>query len=54
MTDRYEIKLKARLGPEANDDKEVRILNRVVWWDKDGLHYEPDQRHADIMIDQLF
>ena len=47
---RYEIKCKARLGPEVGDDKEVRILNRVVHWDSEGIKYEPDQRHAVVTI----
>ena len=46
MENRYEIKLKARLGPSGNHDKSVGILNRVVYWDNNGIHYEPDQRHA--------
>ena len=53
MSDRYEIKLKARLGPNVKDDKSVRILNRVVWWDSDGIHYEPDQRHTNLLIDSM-
>ena len=28
-------------------------LNRVVYWDKHGIHYEPDQRHSEIIIKQL-
>ena len=35
------------------DDKAVRILNRVVYWDAEGIKYEPDQRHAEIIIQQL-
>ena len=30
MKEYYEIKVRAVLGPEAKDDKEVRILNRKV------------------------
>ena len=43
IRERYEVKVKARLGPGIEDDKEVRILNRVVSWDKEGIKYEPDQ-----------
>ena len=35
------------------DDKGVRILNRIVTWDEEGIRYEVDQRHADIIIRQL-
>ena len=46
MDEIFEIKLKARLGPDEKDDKHVRILNRVVEWDQEGVKYEADQRHA--------
>ena len=49
----YELKLRATLGPDAHDDKDVRILNRVVQWTQDGITYEPDQRHADIVVREL-
>ena len=35
------------------DDKSVRILNRVASWTIDGTAYEPDQRHADAIIEGL-
>ena len=41
------------LGPEANQLDEIRVLNRVIRWTKDGLEYEPDQRHAEIAIREL-
>ena len=50
ITDKYEIKFRGRLGPNPKDDKEIRLLNRVIYWGKEGIKYEPDQRHAEIMI----
>jgi len=50
---RFTVKFKARLGPQEGDDKSVQILNRVVTWGDHGIEYEPDQRHADIMVDEL-
>ena len=47
------LSLKAILGPKRGDDKSVRILNRVVSWISEGIRYEPDQRHADIIIGRL-
>ena len=47
---RFEVKVRGRLGPEDNDDKSIRVLNRVITWKKDGLHNEADQRHAEIII----
>ena len=28
------------------EDKELRILNRIIRWSDDGLEYEADQRHS--------
>ena len=50
---RYDIKMRGRLGPQPKDDKSIRILNRVVTWDEDGIHYEADQRHAEIIVQKL-
>ena len=33
--------------------KLVRLLNRVIYWDEKGIGYEPDQRHADMIIRDL-
>ena len=44
------IKVRATLGPEAFDDKEVSILNRVVRWTKDCLLYEADPRHVEKLL----
>ena len=49
----FEVKFKARLGPEDSDDQAVRILNRVVEWTDEGIRYEADQRHAEIIIHSL-
>ena len=50
ITNKYEIKFRGRLGPGPKDDKEIRLLNRVIYRGNEGIKYEPDQRHADIMI----
>jgi len=50
---RYEVKFRGRLGPGAGDDKSIRILNRVVTWTADGIQYEADQRHAEILINEM-
>ena len=49
---RFECKVEI-LGPGRTQKREVRILNRVVGWTKDGLLYEADQRHAEIVIRDL-
>ena len=44
------VKVRAVLGPEASDDKEVSILNRVVRWCDDCLLYEADPRHVEKLL----
>ena len=54
MRQLYDIKVRGVLGPDPNDDKEIRILNRILTWSADGLHYECDPRHAEIIVHDLF
>lgn len=49
IAERFEVKFRARLGPGERDDKTVRILNRIVTWTEEGIEYEADQRHAEII-----
>ena len=30
--------------------KKIRILNRIICWEDWGIKYEPDPRHAEILI----
>ena len=53
IQDKFEVKFRARLGPEPTDDKSVRLLNRVITWTADGIHYEADQRHAELVIKDM-
>ena len=53
LQSKFLLKVRGRLGPEATDDKEIRILNRIVRWTPEGIWYEPDQRHAEIIIRDL-
>ena len=48
----FELKLRGRLG-EGTTDTELRILNRVVSITKDGLVYEADPRHSDLLVTSL-
>ena len=50
MQEAFECKLKGRLGTDENDCKEMRVLNRIVRITKDGLLYEADPRHAEMLI----
>merc|ERR1711954_396898 len=49
----FEVKFCGRLGPDHADDKSIRILNRVVHWTSRGIGYEADQRHAELILQQL-
>jgi hypothetical protein len=53
INERFEVKVRGRLGPSEKDDKSIRILNRVVEWTSSGISYEADQRHAEIIVKQL-
>ena len=50
MQETVECKLKGRLGTGPEDLKEMRVLNRVVRVSDDGLLYEADPRHAEMLI----
>ena len=41
------------MGPGKEDEKSIRILNRIVEWSESGIIYEADQRHAEIIIKQM-
>ena len=42
------------LGPDPKRHlQEVRVLNRVISWTADGVTYEADPRHAEILIREL-
>jgi hypothetical protein len=47
------VKFRGRIGPQQTDQKAIRILNRIVEWTKEGIVYEADQRHAEIIKDQM-
>ena len=41
------------LGPGPEQAREVRVLNRVIRWADCGLEFEPDQRHAEMVVRDL-
>ena len=41
---------KAFIGHEEGDDKCGRILNRIISLEDDGLHWEADPRHAELIV----
>ena len=53
MKSEYDVKVRGKLGPDNDDDKQIAILNRCVEWTKHGIQYEADTRHAEIIIEEL-
>ena len=50
LEEKYELKESARLGPGVKDDKEARVLNRVVRWTDHGLEYGADPRQDERLM----
>ena len=43
----FDLKVRGRLGPEENDDKEIVILGRTLKWGDKGICIRADTKHAD-------
>ena len=48
---RYELREGGRVGPGDEDDKEGRVLQRVVRWTNDGLEHGADPRQIERLIE---
>ena len=53
MQKKYELTESGRLGPSKDDDKEVKILNRIARWTDGGVEYEADPRQAERLVSDL-
>jgi hypothetical protein len=51
--EKYPVKMRALLGPEPNDHKEAEILNRKVYWTKDGIEFEADPNHVERILEEM-
>ena len=49
---KFEIKSKT-IGHDVGDRTEVKILNRVISVTQQGFRYEPDLRHAELVVSEL-
>jgi hypothetical protein len=49
----YLMTVKGILGPEAGDEKELRILNRRLRVEHDALVYEPDPKHVQLLCEEF-
>ena len=50
LATKFDIKMRGHLGFSDGCVREMRILNRIVRLMDDGLRYEADPRHAEMMI----
>ena len=53
MKAEYDVKIRGKFGPDKSDDKAITILNRCVEWTNQGILYEPDPRHVEILMNEL-
>ena len=44
MEESYELRMRALLGDDSGDDREIAISNRRIRWEGGCLHYEADTR----------
>jgi len=49
---RFEIKTSV-IGTGVGEVQEARVLNRIIRITSNGWEYEPDQRHAEMIVEQL-
>ena len=49
----FELNVKGHLCEADDCDQEVRVLNRRVLLDKDGVSYEADPRHVELLARAL-
>ena len=52
LKSKFEVKTNF-LGPGLLHAKQLRVLNRVLTWQAEGIDYEADQRHAEIIIEAM-
>ena len=50
MGKRFALKRRGIIGPSNGDTKSIKILNRIVEWTENGILYEPDQPHAELLV----
>ena len=53
MQETFEVKLRGRLGEYNDDLKEIRVLNKVLRITYEGLTYEADPRHVELLARSL-
>ena len=41
------------IGPDDGQVRQGRVLNRVITWEAEGITWEPDPRHVEILVQQM-
>ena len=49
LAENFELKIRGRVGEGCSGDNEIRILNRIVRLTPNGLTFEADPRHVDLL-----
>jgi hypothetical protein len=47
----FEVKVRAMLGPDDEDDKEVILLGRIARWLEDKVEWEADPKHREKVLE---
>ena len=42
-----------KIGPDEKDEKQLKVLNRILRYTRGGIEMEADLRHAEIIVQQL-
>ena len=50
LAEAFTIVVKGHLGESDDCEKEIRVPNRIARIDRDGLSYEGEPRHAEMLI----
>ena len=53
MSQWYEVKVRARLGPGDQDDKEATLLGRIVRWEAWGISCEANPKYRQSVLERL-
>ena len=53
LAERFEIKRRGQIGESEGCVQEIRILNRILRLTADGLRYEADPRHSELLVKAL-
>ena len=53
MKEWYQLKVRARLGPDKGDAKEAVLLGRVITWQEWGVSCEADPKYRQRILDSL-